>query len=60
MAHEESVLKVNESNKVNVPDTPHIIDEKVQGFLEIYDYLSNVLSVSDLISIILEFLDSEE
>ncbi|MBY9003767.1 MAG: hypothetical protein KGD73_07330 [Candidatus Lokiarchaeota archaeon] len=60
MAHEESIFKVNESNQDIVPDTPHILDIQVQDFLEIYDYLSKVLSASDLISDILKILDSEE
>lgn len=60
MSHEESVVKFNETNQINKPDNPHILDKKVQDFLEISDYLSKVLSASDLISEILEFLDSEE
>lgn len=60
MSHEESVVKFNETNQSNDPEGPFIIDKKVQDFLEITDYLSKVLSASDLISEILEFLESEE
>ncbi len=59
MSHEESIMKSNETDLVKDPDTPYILDEKVQDFLEITDYLSKVLSVSDLISELLEFIDSE-
>ncbi|MBY9019185.1 MAG: hypothetical protein KGD66_10190 [Candidatus Lokiarchaeota archaeon] len=60
MSHEESVVKFNETNQINKPDNPHILDKKVQDFLEVSEYLSNVLCASDLISDILKILDSEE
>ncbi|MCJ7650733.1 MAG: hypothetical protein MUP85_19150 [Candidatus Lokiarchaeota archaeon] len=60
MSHEELVVKSNETNQSDVPDSPTILDKKVQDFLEISEYLSNVLSASDLISDILKILDSEE
>ena len=60
VSHEESVVKFNETNQIKKPDSPYVLDKKVQNFLEINDYLSKVLNVSDLISEILEFLDSEE
>jgi hypothetical protein len=59
MSHEKSIMKSNETDLVKDPDTPYILDEKVQDFLEITDYLSKVLSVSDLISELLELIDSE-
>ncbi|MHA1498269.1 MAG: hypothetical protein ACTSRT_12090 [Promethearchaeota archaeon] len=49
MSHEESVVKFNETNQKTHPDTPYVLDKNVQ-----------VLTASDLISDILEFLDSEE
>ena len=60
MSHEELVVKSNETNQSDVPDSPTILDKKVQDFLEISEYLSNVLCASDLISDILKILDSEE
>lgn len=60
MSHKESVVKFNEISQSIDPDSPTILDKKVQDFLEISEYLSNVLSTSDLISDILKFLDSEE
>lgn len=60
VSHEELVVKSNETNQSDVPDSPTILDKKVQDFLEISEYLSNVLSASDLISDILKILDSEE
>ncbi len=59
VSHKESVVKFNETNQIK-PDSPHILNKKVQDFLELSDYLSKVLSASDLISDILEILDSEE
>ncbi len=59
MYHEESILKADELDKGKDPENPYILDKDVQNFLEIADYLSKVLSASDLISEILEFLDSE-
>jgi len=60
VSHEESVVKFNETNQKTHPDTPYVLDKNVQDFLEISEYLSKVLTASDLISDILEFLDSEE
>ena len=60
MSHEELVVKSNETNQSDVPDSPTILDKNVQDFLEISEYLSNVLCASDLISDILKILDSEE
>jgi len=60
VSHEESVVKFNEINQSNNPETPYILDNKVQEFIGISEYLSKVLKASDLISVILEFLDSEE
>jgi hypothetical protein len=60
VSHEELVVKSNETNQSDVPDSPTILDKKVQDFLEISEYLSNVLCASDLISDILKILDSEE
>ena len=60
MAHEGPVVKFNGNEQIIDPDTLPILDKQVVNFLEISDYLSKVLSMSDLISEILEFLDSEE
>ena len=60
VSHEELVVKSNETNQSDVPDSPTILDKNVQDFLEISEYLSNVLCASDLISDILKILDSEE
>ena len=60
MSHEGLVVKSNETNQSDVPDSPTILDKKVQDFLEVSEYLSNVLCASDLISDILKILDSEE
>jgi len=60
VSHEVSMVKSDEINQSNDPDSPTILDKKVQDFLEISEYLSKVLSASDLISDILNYLDSEE
>jgi hypothetical protein len=60
MSNEDSVLKVDELDKGKEPENPYILDKQVQDFLEIADYLSKILSASDSISEILEFLDSEK
>jgi len=60
LSNEESILKTDELNKSKEPENPYILDKQVQDFLEIADYLSKVLSVNDIISEILEFLDSDK
>jgi len=60
MSHEEFLVKSDGNNQINNLDSPTILDKKVQDFLEINEYLSKILSASDLISDIFNFLDSEE
>ena len=60
MAHEESLLETNESKIATTSETQYVLDGKVLDFLEVNEVLSKLLDASDLISIILEYLDSEE